>query len=74
MILSLFLFITNLIADNVHAKINAREEISEYKFMWACIRAAVNINNAKYLYALFQQGPEALDRFEDENMNETLTE
>ncbi|EFO82447.1 hypothetical protein CRE_00414 [Caenorhabditis remanei] len=60
--------------DNVHAKINAREEISEYKFMWACIRAAVNINNAKYLYALFQQGPEALDRFEDENMNETLTD
>lgn len=59
--------------NDVVDMISEQEAVSQYKYMWGTVKTAVSINTAKYIYALFKQGEEAVLRFEDENMNENFS-
>ncbi|UMM41040.1 hypothetical protein L5515_017480 [Caenorhabditis briggsae] len=62
----------DVLHDTVKAMVLRRKEKSEHALMWSFITEQINIGNAKYLYALFRQGPGAVARFEKENTAEYL--
>ncbi|PIC17683.1 hypothetical protein B9Z55_023844 [Caenorhabditis nigoni] len=62
----------DVLYDTVKAMVLRRQEKSDHALMWSFIPERINIGNAKYLYALFRQGPGAVARFEEENTTEYL--
>uniref|UniRef100_A0A1I7UAF4 Reverse transcriptase domain-containing protein n=1 Tax=Caenorhabditis tropicalis TaxID=1561998 RepID=A0A1I7UAF4_9PELO len=64
----------SILLDELLAMIRARAEKSSFKLEWTTIKEAVNENNAKFLYAMFKQGINAVWRFEAENMYAALTD